>query len=370
MGFAKAEWMSTELTGAPLPAGDVFPPSSRQDLIPTLPGVAPGAPPPAPPYAPPYSSRPMAETQAYTPPPSSRKEQPTATEADEPRTEWCVDFGSVLSTMDTFELWAAIDRGDVVASMRVWREGMECWTPIGQVLDLSLAFQTPSTSRTPGPVALPEAPHLPHALHVPHAPVAPAVSAPPAARPSLLQPAAPVEVRAPVDTLVSGPRPSAWGRISHRVLPGPKLRRAQAQLWIAAGSAVAGIAVLTALARVELNSASTANAGVPVAAIQAAALPMEMPAEHNAEVSAVGVPAAGAPTGAREAIALGATVPAAPLGAPLPEHVDVPAVLRDAPGASSTVSAPGAAPRTSRDIHRDDYGQRRRGRSGRRAYGW
>jgi hypothetical protein len=38
-----------------------------------------------------------------------------------------------MLAMTTFELWEALERGHVVASMRVWREGMECWTPIGEV---------------------------------------------------------------------------------------------------------------------------------------------------------------------------------------------------------------------------------------------
>jgi hypothetical protein len=386
MGFAKAEWMSTEPTGAPLPACDVFPPSSQQDFIATLPGVAPGASPPAPPY----SSRPMAETHAYTPPRSSRKEQATATAGDDPRTEWCVDFGTALATMDTFELWAAIDRGDVVASMRVWREGMECWTPIGQVLDLALALQTPSTSRTPGPVAFPEASHAPYTVHMPHAmhvaqaprtSVAPAVSTPPAARGSLVEPTAQTEGRATVDTLISGPRPSAWGRLSHRVMPGPSLRQARAQLWIAAGSAIAGLAVLTAVARVELTAGSAAPAGVPVAVVQVAALPPEAPIDGDAEAPSMEAPAAEAPTGvleaaALEAAALEATAPAASASAQSSEQVGVPAVLRDGPGApgvsgvSGVTSAPSAAPKLPRDVHRDDYGQRRRGRSGRHRYGW
>jgi hypothetical protein len=53
--------------------------------------------------------------------------------------EWCVDLGVVLLTMTTFELWTSVERGDVPAETRVWREGMECWTSIGRLPEFSWA---------------------------------------------------------------------------------------------------------------------------------------------------------------------------------------------------------------------------------------
>lgn len=56
------------------------------------------------------------------------------------RPEWCVDTGDRLLTMTTFELWNAIDRGEVPPWMRVWREGMECWTPVGELSEFAWAL--------------------------------------------------------------------------------------------------------------------------------------------------------------------------------------------------------------------------------------
>lgn len=55
------------------------------------------------------------------------------------RPDWCVDLGESLATMTTFELWSAIERSDVAPWMRVWREGMECWTPVQELAELRWA---------------------------------------------------------------------------------------------------------------------------------------------------------------------------------------------------------------------------------------
>src|SRR3954470_17634121 len=49
------------------------------------------------------------------------------------RPDWCVDVGTELLTLSTFELWAAIEWGHVTPAMRVWREGMECWTALDRL---------------------------------------------------------------------------------------------------------------------------------------------------------------------------------------------------------------------------------------------
>lgn len=64
------------------------------------------------------------------------------------RPEWCVDFGLTLATMTTFELWNAVERGDVGPALLVWREGMECWTPVGRLAEFSWAMRSPA----PAPV--------------------------------------------------------------------------------------------------------------------------------------------------------------------------------------------------------------------------
>jgi hypothetical protein len=56
----------------------------------------------------------------------------------EPRAEWCVDFGDLLAAMESSELCAAIDRGEVTPTMRVWREGLPCWTPVEDLPELGV----------------------------------------------------------------------------------------------------------------------------------------------------------------------------------------------------------------------------------------
>lgn len=63
------------------------------------------------------------------------------------RVRWCIDRGPSLDTMTTFELWLAIASGQVERDVRVWREGLECWTEVEQVPDLACAL-VPLSSRT------------------------------------------------------------------------------------------------------------------------------------------------------------------------------------------------------------------------------
>jgi hypothetical protein len=67
-----------------------------------------------------------------------------------PPFEWCVDLGATMITKTTFDLWTAIEQGEIGGSMLVWREGMECWTPVDHVGELALALEA-------APPAAPEA---------------------------------------------------------------------------------------------------------------------------------------------------------------------------------------------------------------------
>ena len=94
---------------------------------------------PSHPELPPPSLRSMAPTlpaPAASPPEQAEEEAPVSHTS---RNAWCVDRGSAIDTMSTFELWIAIASGLVPLTSRVWREGMECWTPIAQVPELSCA---------------------------------------------------------------------------------------------------------------------------------------------------------------------------------------------------------------------------------------
>jgi hypothetical protein len=368
---ASANWTNETSQGFRLSLDDLLPPSSRQELISTLPGIAP--PSSVAPYSAPCSSRPMAETQTYSGPISSQAfpSEPLAPEGLlEERTDWCVDLGSVLASMDTFELWEAIDRGHVRAEMRVWREGMECWTPIGQVSELTLALLSAS-SRTPEPVSFDadsadSAPPL--ALMAPPVPLAPlapmgtlALMAP-MAPPALMAPMAPLaplalrafepaftpppeEVRPVLETLVSGPQQSGWERISQKILPPPSRKRARAHFWVALGSAIAATAITAAVI-----SAEPPRAGI-VGDDYAAAAPPSAPS-----IGAV----APAPTPALEAApAPRAPEPAAATVAPPPPVT-----------AAKAFVPPPSAPRSiGPRLRHEERGQHRLRRSASRPYG-
>jgi hypothetical protein len=62
---------------------------------------------------------------------------------DSRRPEWCVDFGSRLKPMTTFELWIAVGNGNVGPETRVWRDGMECWRRVRTIPELVHALPEP-----------------------------------------------------------------------------------------------------------------------------------------------------------------------------------------------------------------------------------
>jgi hypothetical protein len=109
-------------------------------------GLAPSEPPPS-------SGRSEAVTLPYADPFADTLAASSTLGADRPH--WCVDTGVELATMTTFELWEALERGQVLAWMRVWREGMECWTPVGEIAEFAWAIAgTPAPP--PGPELLPD----------------------------------------------------------------------------------------------------------------------------------------------------------------------------------------------------------------------
>ncbi|WP_437952122.1 hypothetical protein WME98_16250 [Sorangium sp. So ce296] len=65
--------------------------------------------------------------------------------ADEPAESrpWCVDHGDWLEAMSTVALWRALELGELPHSTRVWREGLECWTPAGDVKALGWTVSQP-----------------------------------------------------------------------------------------------------------------------------------------------------------------------------------------------------------------------------------
>lgn len=96
---------------------------------------------------PPSSGRSEAVTRAYANPYAD-----THASFGSTHPHWCVDVGTGLLTLTTFELWEALERGQVLAWMRVWREGMECWTPVGEIAEFAWAV-----AGTPAPPSAPRA---------------------------------------------------------------------------------------------------------------------------------------------------------------------------------------------------------------------
>ncbi len=106
---------------------------------------------------PPSSGRSEAVTRAYADPYAD-----THASFGSTHPHWCVDVGTGLLTLTTFELWEALERGQVLAWMRVWREGMECWTPVGEIAEFAWAVAgTPAPPSAPSRSARPEPPPVP-----------------------------------------------------------------------------------------------------------------------------------------------------------------------------------------------------------------
>ena len=69
--------------------------------------------------------------------------------------DWCVDRGTSIDAMKTPALRAAIARGPLPRTTKVWCDGMDCWAPADEIDELCLdahAVSTPAEeSATPTP---------------------------------------------------------------------------------------------------------------------------------------------------------------------------------------------------------------------------
>lgn len=83
----------------------------------------------------------------------------SAEEAPAESKPWCIDHGGFLEAMSTVALWRALELGELPHSTRVWREGLECWTPAGDVKALGWTIsQPPPRDEAPALSAAGEAP--------------------------------------------------------------------------------------------------------------------------------------------------------------------------------------------------------------------
>lgn len=71
-----------------------------------------------------------------------------------PPPEWCVDMGSSISAMTSFELWMALASGELGPKTRVWGLGMDNWEKVSDVPELAHALED-SLSLAPPPPVIP-----------------------------------------------------------------------------------------------------------------------------------------------------------------------------------------------------------------------
>ncbi|MFO0551001.1 MAG: hypothetical protein U0271_21605 [Polyangiaceae bacterium] len=62
-------------------------------------------------------------------------------EAQHGAPRWAVDNGNAITAMTTFELWLALDSGEISPSALVWRVGREAWDPVLDVPELACALR-------------------------------------------------------------------------------------------------------------------------------------------------------------------------------------------------------------------------------------
>ena len=220
--------------------------------------------------------------------------------------DWCVDRGEELRSMSTFELWAALERAEVAPWMRVWREGMECWTPAGELLELAWA-----TAGAPQPGGEPERIESGPIARV----AAEGVVSEPIARVAAERVAAgPIELVAaeaitgPVPTVDRSPARSeaslgpdeASEPLGHTPVPvlpsrspsrdldrppSPSPAQVRAARWVTAGSLVAAFAIAAAFVVAAGGGAEAPRESALVTSVAAATPPLRAPQASPPEVS-------------------------------------------------------------------------------------
>jgi len=173
-----------------------------------------------------------------------------------PPFEWCVDLGATLITRTTFDLWAAIEQGEIGGSMLVWREGMECWTPVERVGELACALEA-------APVAFEQSPEPAEATTNP-------------------------EVRRPVIE----PEPP---RISSRRRLPARAANAGGGKWVALGSAVAASAIAAAMLTTFLAAPPAAESTRPREVVAALVAQGAARSQELSEAAVIDPPTVAAP---------------------------------------------------------------------------
>jgi uncharacterized protein DUF4339 len=177
-----------------------------------------------------------------------------------PPIEWCVDLGARLITRTTFDLWADIEQGEIGGNMLVWREGMECWTPVDRVGELACALELAPVA---APLSFEQSPEP-----------AEATTNPEVRRP-------PIEVDPP--------------RISSRRRVPVRTANAAGGKWIALGSAVAASAIAAAalttfLAHPEPAMSTRPREALAAPVVQGAAMSRELPEATSIDTAPTAAP--------------------------------------------------------------------------------
>ncbi len=170
---------------------------------------------------------------------------------DHPCLLWCVDHGDQMATMTTFELWMALDRRAIPRHLLVWREGMECWTPAGEVPELRWALAS--------------------------VPPAPMVEEPPAVFETT--PAA-ATTEATTNPALRGAPPGEAAIDRHRA-------PARGPFWMGLGSAVAALAIAVALAA---TSGAAPAPEAPLAVPSAPSPPTMLPTRVGEDIPVTTTP--------------------------------------------------------------------------------
>lgn len=194
--------------------------------------------------------------------------------------EWCVERSGALCAMTWTELWQAIVDGDVRRGARVWREGLECWTPVEAVPELAGAFTWLST--------------LDFEVAFNTAVTPPAVEIAPLPPPPDLAPGAsgaPASSVRPVAWDARAPRPEAPVRVGARSFLARLVSDLVSARWTAAGAVVAAVSIG---ASVSIVSAPPHRANVTRARFQASSV-VEVIRQASASLAAASARATALP---------------------------------------------------------------------------
>jgi hypothetical protein len=206
------------------------------------------------------------------PPPSPRR-----------RDAWCVDLGCEMRAMSTFEVWTALASGTFGPEVRVWKEGMECWSPVETIPELVCALDATAELLPPPAARAQPAPPLPPLTLpslMPPVSMRPEAGLPDATLPASTRPEPP-GLEPDVAEAVTGPMARPYPALDRGEAPASG-SRARPPLRLRAGSALAGRRGMTWIA----GGSAVAAVSMALAMLLSPAPPFSAPASGAQEPSA------------------------------------------------------------------------------------